>query len=94
MINSELCAAIFPYAKWIIICMTFGRLIFMLISIKHLSVCKVYFYYEMIIMLVLMGLPQDYSQDHGSMIFMLTSTLNFLLSYFHFWPSFILTLLV
>ena len=94
MLNLELCTTIFPYAKWAVICMTFGRLILMLISLKHLSVCKVYLYYELVNMLVLMCLPQDYSQDHGNMIFMLLGTLHFLLCYFHFWSSFIFTLAV
>lgn len=36
----------FPLAKWTWILFTAGRLILILISIKKLRVCKIYFYYE------------------------------------------------
>ena len=38
--------AIFPYAKWIYIIFTIGRLVLILLSIKNLRICKIYFYYE------------------------------------------------
>ena len=49
--TSDMSASIFPYAKWITIVFTIGRLILILISIKHLRICKIYFYYEQILFL-------------------------------------------
>lgn len=53
----------FPFAKWIWLTFTFGRLVLILISIKKLQVCKVYFYYEQVLFLCSMAMPLGIDAD-------------------------------
>ena len=52
--------SVYPFAKWIMIGLLCGRVVLILISIKCLSITKVYFYYELLVVLVEQCLlPQD-----------------------------------
>ena len=59
----DMSASIFLYAKWITIVFTIGRLILILISIKHLRICKIYFYYEQILFLCYLAMPLGMTAD-------------------------------
>ena len=58
--HSIMVDSVYPYAKWTMIGLLCGRMVLMLISIKCLSITKVYFYYELLVVLVEQCLlPQD-----------------------------------
>ena len=50
-IDLELVKAILPMAQWATIMFTISRVILLLISIKNIRVCKMYFYFEQLVML-------------------------------------------
>ena len=63
----------------------------MLISIKKLSICKVYIYYEFLVVLTNGLLPvvsdnNSYNDETG-IILQMTLLFNFMTLYFKFWPS-------
>ena len=37
----------FPYAKWVFVIGTIGRLLLVFISLRKPSICKSYFYYDL-----------------------------------------------
>ena len=55
--KQETIEAIYPYIQPIMIIHTLGRVILMLISFKYLRICKTYFYYELLYMLLETLLP-------------------------------------
>ena len=57
LINTHICEEVFPYAKWALILAFIGRAILLTISLKRLSICKVYVYYEMLALITSIGLP-------------------------------------
>ena len=68
------------------IILTFGRLILIFISIKKLSICKMFIYYQVIYILLEELLPRDYG-DMQLKLLMANNIMNFALLYFSFWPS-------
>ena len=59
-LNQELNKNVYPFLKWAMIVMTFGRLILVFASIKNLAICKVYIYYQIVYLLLEEFLPRDY----------------------------------
>ena len=84
--NTDLIETMFPIIKWAMIILTFGRLIFIFISIKKLAICKTYIYYQVIYILLEEFLPRDYG-DMQLKLLMANNIMNFSLLYFSFWPS-------
>ena len=64
-----------------------------LISIKKLEVCKVYFYYEAMLVVLEQFLPKDMNAETANFILMIMQILNFLLHYFDWWPSLVTSML-
>ena len=58
--NKELSEAIFPFFKWALIVMTFGRPILMALSYKYVWVTKTYFTYNVLFLAIWSTLPGDY----------------------------------
>ena len=85
--------SIFQYAKWITIVFTVGRLILILISIKHLRICKIYFYYEQVLFLCSLAMPLGMRADDHNYVNMLENQKNFALFYFDLWPCLICSLI-
>ena len=92
--NTTLCEKVFPYAKWALIMSIIGRAVLLLISLKRLSICKVHFYYEMLVLAVLFCLPQDIDQEVRVTLFLADTLVNFMMHYFHLWSSLITMLVV
>ena len=61
--NESFTDSTFQYAKFIYITFTLGRIILVLISIKNLRVCKLYFYYEQIVFLSSLLMPIGMSAE-------------------------------
>ena len=93
-LNTSLSEELLPYAKWALIAAIFGRVILLLISMKRLSICKVHIYYEFLIFVVLMCLPQGTDQELGVTLFLEQVFTNFILHYFHLWSSIFAMLVV
>ena len=55
----ELTELVYPYAKTAMYIYFVGRVILMLISLKRLSVCRYYLYYEFLFAIIVLFLPQD-----------------------------------
>ena len=89
LINTSLCEVVFQYAKWASIVLVFGRVVLILISLKKLSVCKVYFYYNMLELVILVCLPTGESLETDLWKMMAKQLFNIFASYFHFMPSLI-----
>ena len=66
--NTELAETIFPYCKWILISMTFGRILLMAISYKYLCITKVYFLYQAVFFAIWNSLPNDYGIAQERMV--------------------------
>ena len=94
LLNSTIVSEIFPYAKWVLILSIFGRLIIILISIKKVSICKVNFYYELLVYVVMFCLPQGADLDIDIILYLSSTLLNFILNGFHFWCGLAATLVV
>ena len=91
--SRDMSAAIFPYAKWITIVFTIGRLILILISVKHLRICKIYFYYEQILFLCSIAMPLGMTADMQNDMSLVENQKNFSYFYYDLWPSLICTLI-
>ena len=50
--DKEVAEAIFPIAKWAHIIGTLGRIVLLAISYKKPRVCRMYFFYELMMMLI------------------------------------------
>ena len=70
-----------------------GRIVLLLISMKYLAICKTYFYYELILVMIEQFLPLNENIGTANTRILLMQTLNFLLHYFDWWPSMICALL-
>ena len=70
LINITLSKDFYPYAVWALIISILGRAILILISLKKLSICKVYFHYNMLEVIIVMGLPTGDSLESLPWIFM------------------------
>ena len=67
---------------------TLGRVILMLISFKYLKICKTYFYYELLYMLLETLLPpSELSAYYNRRFILQRSYENFSYFYFDLWPS-------
>ena len=88
----DLVGNIHPYARVFMYILTAGRLILLLISIKHLSICKLYIYYEFLLTILNQFLPESCYAYDQALIVQLSQLHNFLFFYFQFWPSLILSL--
>lgn len=84
--NEELMKTMFPILQWTMIIMTFGRLILMAISMKKLSICKTYIYYQVLYGILEDCLPRDFG-DMQSKLSNTNNIMNFCLLYFDFWPN-------
>ena len=91
--EQQVADAVYPYAKWTMIGLTAGRLILMLVSVKYLSITKVYIYYEMLVVITGQFLPQDINAQRGNLFLYNTQSANFIDFYFSWWPS-LLSLLI
>ena len=69
-----------------------GRLILLMISMKRIGICKYYFYYEFIIYLVEQFLPQNQTMGQAYTQLLTSQILTFMIYYYHFWPSLLLSL--
>ena len=49
LIDIQSSEAVFQYAKWALIISIFGRAILILISLKKLSICKVFYSYNTLV---------------------------------------------
>ena len=85
----DLAEAIYPYAKIAMLIFTLGRVILLLVSIKQLSVCRYYLYYELLLFIINICLPQGLSFDVTNEKMMMFAVLNFTIYYFEWWPSLI-----
>ena len=80
--------SVYPFAKWTMIGLLCGRMVLLLISIKCLSITKIYFYYELLVVLVKQCLlPQDQDTHRGNLFLNHVQQNNFSEFYFHLWPS-------
>ena len=77
---------IFPYIKWTMIMMSYGRLFLILVSMKKLAVCKMYIYYQIVYLILEECLPRDFGEMQLKVL-MNQTVLDFSLLYFNFWPS-------
>ena len=59
----------------------------MLVSVKKLRICRMYFYYELLFIVVEQMLPIPIEAETANMKLILKLQLNFILTYFDFWPS-------
>ena len=84
---------IFPSAKWTMVGIISGRMLLMLISLKYLTVTKLYFYYELFAVLVDQCMPNIANTHLGNEFLNHEQQANFTEFYFSFWPS-IVSLLV
>ena len=57
--NADLANKIFNVAKSMALALIFTRILLLAISFRKLKVCKIYYYYEFVVFLVDMLLPQD-----------------------------------
>ena len=73
-------------------CLMAGRLILLIISLKRIGICKCYFYYEFIVFLVDQFLPQNETMGQAYTQLLTNQTLTFIVYYYHFWPSFFLSI--
>ena len=65
-----------------------GRVILMLVSFKYLKICKFYFYYEMLYMLLETLIPPSVLSPYYNRAFILQKSYeNFSYFYFELWPS-------
>ena len=78
----DLVRDIHPYARVIMYTFTVGRFILLLISMKHLSICKLYIYYEFLLTILDQFLPQSNYYHDQALIVQLTQLHNFLFLYF------------
>ena len=78
----DLVGNIHPYARVFMYILTAGRLILLLISIKHLSICKLYIYYEFLLTILNQFLPESSSAHDQALIEQLSQLHNFLFLYF------------
>ena len=65
----------------------------LLISIKRLSICKYYFYYEILIGIIMQLLPIERNFGQSLWNEIVRHMFSFILLYFNFWPSLILSLM-
>ena len=72
----------------------FGRAILLLISLKRLSICKVYVYYNFLASITLIGLPSGDSLEASISSFTNNVNWNIVANYFHFSSSIICMLVV
>ena len=91
--NESFTDSTFQYAKFIYITFTLGRIILVLISIKNLRVCKLYFYYEQIVFLSSLLMPIGMSAEDQNELNLVGNLRNFSYFYFDLWPCVICTML-
>ena len=65
----------------------------MLISLKKLEICRVYLYYEALNVIIHNLMATEGTADDANFRHIIMQILNFLLYYFDWWPSFIVSLL-
>ena len=65
----------------------------MLISLKKLEICRVYLYYEALNVIIHNLMAKEGTADDANFTHIIMQILNFLLYYFDWWPSFIVSLL-
>ena len=92
IMNIQNCEEVLPYAKWALVIVNLGRAILILISLKRLSICKVYFYYNMLNQVILICLPQGVEMHTNMWLFTSNVLFNFCTHYFHFTASLITAL--
>ena len=61
------------------------RAVLILISIKRPQICKIYFHYECMMMLLDQSMPRDIGIDTVSYILLLVTGINFFSFYYDFW---------
>lgn len=69
-----------------------GRLILFLLQLKWHNISKFNFYYELIEIVLVQLLPIDIAADTLIRMRMTESLVRFLVDYFHWWPSLILSI--
>ena len=71
MYKTETIEAIYPLIKALMILHIIGRVILMLVSFKYLKICKFYFYYEMLYMLLETLIPPSVLSPYYNRAFIL-----------------------
>ena len=87
--DKEVAEAIFPVAKWAHIIGTLGRIVLLAVSYKKPRICRMYFFYEMMMMLIDQCLPRDIKLDILNFLLLLLTTINYFSLAFDFWPNLI-----
>ena len=85
--NEDVAHTLFPIAKWAHIVGSVGRVFLLLISYKKPGISKIYFNYEVVMVLLDKCLVKDTPQDAMNFIMLLQSTIAFFALYFNFWSS-------
>ena len=92
-VNQEVQRDLLPYGRYSTYAFMLGRLILMLISLKKLEICRVYLYYEALNVIIHNLMATEGTADDANFRHIIMQILNFLLYYFDWWPSFIVSLL-
>lgn len=78
-----------PYAKYAHISGTIGRVLLLAVSYKKPQICKTYFFYELVMLLIDMCMVKAAPIDATNFIQLLTTTIIFIYLYFDIVPSLI-----
>ena len=85
--DKEMAEAIFPIVKWAHIIGTLGRIVLLAISYKKPRVCRMYFFYELMMMMIDQCLPRDINLETLNFLLLLLTTLNFFSMAYDYWPN-------
>ena len=88
-VDKEVAQAILPYAKWAHITATFFRIVLLAISYKKPRVCRFYFYYELMVVLIDQCMPKNISLDRLEFLILLLNLINFFAFTIDFLPNLI-----
>ena len=78
-----------PYVKMAFIIGNFMRIFLIIASIKQPKICKIYFHYECVMMLLDLSMPRDINLNTVNYILLLVNGLNFCALCYNFWVSLI-----
>ena len=91
--NYDIAHHMLPVAMWAHIVLTFGRVLLVLISLKRPQVCKVFFNYDLVLLLVNECLVKEVGSEAENYIMLLLYFIFVFTTHLDFWPSFVGTFL-
>ena len=91
--NADFARLVFPYARFSVYLWGFNNILLLILSFKWPSVTKLYFYQMFLISINEFFLPFEMPESQDTKMCSMVLVIDFFGTYFHWWPSLILSML-